>query len=141
MANLVTILPLISGGDTYAVPTPSKYTSNTATIVDSARNTDGKMIGTVIREDVAKIQMSWNFISYDDWASLVQQFSSKFGGAFIRNVTYFDQSSGQLETKQMYISDRNADSFLLFNEDTAPTASMIGLPMGYENATLSLIEV
>ena len=141
MANLVTIEPLLIGGDAFVVPTPSKYTSNTATILDSARNTDGYMIGTVIRNGVAKIQMSWNFLSAQDWAALIQQFEPSYGGAFVRNVSFYNQTSGIVETREMYVSDRNAESFLLYNEQNAPDPAMVGLPRGYLNASLSLIEV
>lgn len=142
MANLVFIEPLQSGAEGFAVPTPSAYIGNTATIVDSARNTEGYMIGTVIRSGVAKIQMTWNFISAQDWAALLKQFEPAYGGAFIRDVTFFNQTSGQLETRTMYVSDRTSSgSFLLYNEQNAPNASQIGLPRGYQGASFSLIEV
>ena len=115
MAYLITIEPLASGGNAFVIPTPSKYNENTATIVDSARNTSGEMIGSTIREDVTKIQLQWKFIEADEWAALLQNFSGKHGGAFFRMITYFDQVSCSLETKKMYISDRNAESFLLYN--------------------------
>lgn len=139
MANLITI-----GG--FVVPTPSKYTANTATIVNSARNADGYMTGSVIRDDVAKISMSWNFITTADWASLLQLFDPKYGavsnkGKFTRSVTFFNQVSNALDTRTMYVSDRNADSFLLYHDYDAPSADWIGLPKGYTDASLSLIEV
>lgn len=135
MANLVTI-----GG--VALPTPSTYIGNTATIVDSARNVAGYMIGTVIRDDVAKISMTWAFISAQDWADMLKLFDPNFGGAFVRSVTFFNQSTASLETRDMYVSDRTSSgSFLLYNETNAPNASVIGLPRGYQNANLSLIEV
>ena len=142
MANLVTIEPLTIGGDAFVVPTPSTYVGNTATIVDSARNTDGYMIGTVIRNGVAKIQMTWNFLTAGAWAALLQQFEPSYGGAFVRDVTFFNQTSGILETRQMYVGDRTSSgSFLLYNERNAPDPSLIGLPRGYQGAQFSLIEV
>lgn len=143
MANLVTIEPLIIGGEGFVVPTPSTYIGNTATIVDSARNTDGYMIGTVIRNGVAKIQMTWNFISAQDWAVLLQQFEPSYGGSFTRNVSFFNQTSGEVETRQMYVSDRTSSgSFLLYNEkNCGGDTSLIGLPRGYLGAQFSLIEV
>lgn len=135
MANLVTI-----GG--VALPTPSQYIGNTATIVDSARNVAGYMIGTVIRNDVAKVSMTWAFISAQDWANMLKLFDPRFGGSFIRSVTFFNQSTASLETRDMYVSDRTSSgSFLLYNADNAPNSSVIGLPRGYQNANLSLIEV
>ena len=38
-----------------ALPEPSSYSGNTSTLVDSARNVEGKMVGSVIRDDVAKV--------------------------------------------------------------------------------------
>lgn len=142
MANLVFIEPINAGDEGFAVPTPSTYIGNTATIVDSARNTEGYMIGTVIRNGVAKIQMSWNFISADDWAALLQQFEPAYGGSFIRNVTFFNQTSGALETRTMYVGDRTSSgSFLLYNAENTPDAAHLGLPRGYLGAQFSLVEV
>ena len=142
MANLVTIEPLILGAEGYVVPTPSEYIANTSTIVDSARNVDGYMCGSVVRNDVAKISMKWAFISPDDWAELLQQFEPAYGGYFTRNVTFFNQTSNSLETREMYVSDRNSSgSFLLYNANDAPSPEMIGLPRGFLDASLSLIEV
>lgn len=142
MATLVFINPLSVNDTGYAVPTPSTYIGNTATIVDSARNTDGYMIGTVIRNGVAKIQMTWNFLSAQDWSDLLKQFEPAYGGAFVRDVTFFNQTSGELETRTMYVGDRTSSgSFLLYNEENAPDPSLIGLPRGYLGAQFSLIEV
>ena len=142
MANLVTINPLVLGAEGFVVPTPSDYIGNTATIVDSARNTDGYMIGTVIRNGVAKIQMKWNFITADDWAAMLKQFEPDCGGAFVRSVTFFNQTSAQLETRDMYVGDRTSSgSFLLYNAENTPDAAHIGLPRGYLGAQFSLIEV
>lgn len=142
MANLVTIEPLVSGAEGFVVPTPSTYIGNTATIVDSARNVDGRMIGTVIRNGVAKIQMTWAYIDAQKWSELLQQFEPSYGGSFTRQVSFYNQTSGVIETREMYVGDRtSAGSFLLYNADNAPAAYMIGLPRGYRDAAFSLIEV
>lgn len=140
--NLVTIQPLVLGAEAFVIKTPSEYIGNTATIVDSARSTNGYMIGTVIRNGVAKIQLKWNYIEADDWADMLKQFEPDYGGAFVRDVTFFNQTSGTMETRSMYVSDRtSAGSFLLHNSDTTNDPNKIGLPRGYLNAQLSLIEV
>lgn len=123
--------PLVTIGD-YAVPAPSVYSATTATIVDSGRNVQGVVIGSVIRDDVAKIEMSWNFISAADWAALLSQFSPARGGSFYNNVTFFCQDLNGWTTRQMYVSDRNA-SIYLRNAD--------GSIRGYTGASLSLVEV
>lgn len=125
-----------------ALPTPSTYVGNTATIVDSARNVEGYVIGTVIRNNVAKISMTWNFISAQDWSNMLKLFEPAYGGAFYNSVTFFNQTSATLETRTMYVSDRTSSgSFLLYNERNAPNANWIGLPRGYQGASLSLVEV
>lgn len=135
MANLVEI-------EGFVLPTPSSYVANTSTIVDSARNVAGYMVGSVIRNDVAKITMSWNLISAEDWAAILKQFEPAYGGSFFRNVTFLNQTSNQLETRSMYVSDRTSSgSFLLYNAENAPSPDKIGLPRGYQGATLSLIEI
>ena len=42
----------------YEFPEPSEYSGLTSTLVDSARNVKGYVIGSVIRSDVAKIELS-----------------------------------------------------------------------------------
>jgi len=118
--------------DLYAVPEPSEYNSQTSTIVDGARNSQGQFIGGIVREDIAKIDLSWKFISVQDWATLLQKFSSTSGGSFIQPVTFFNQTTGLWETRYMYISDRKANVYLRDN---------VGNIRGYTNASLSLIEV
>lgn len=123
--------PLVTIGN-FEVPAPSTYVATTATLVDSGRNVQGYVIGAVIRNDIAKIEMSWNFISAADWAALLSQFSPARGGAFYNNVTFFCQDTNAWETRQMYVSDRTANMYLR-NPD--------GSVKGYTGASLSLVEV
>lgn len=114
-------------------PEPSTYKGNTATLVDSARNVQGKMVGSVIRDDVGKVEMSWKFITVKQWADILKCFSIKRGGKFINNVTFFCQDTGDWTTREMYVSDRDAN---VFRRD--PKTGEI---LGYTDASLSLIEV
>lgn len=123
--------PLVTIGS-FDVPAPSKYSATTATLVDSGRNVQGYVIGAVIRDDIAKIEMSWNFISAADWAALLSQFSPARGGSFYNNVTFFCQDTNDWETRQMYVSDRTADTYMR-NPD--------GSVKGYTGASFSLVEV
>ena len=52
MAALVSI-----GG--FDFPEPSTYNATTSTIVDSARNVSGYVVGSVVRNDVAKRSCLW----------------------------------------------------------------------------------
>ena len=117
----------------YDFPEPSTYKGNTATLVDSARNVQGKMVGSVIRDDVGKVEMSWKFITVKQWADILKCFSIKRGGKFINNVTFFCQDTGDWTTREMYVSDRDAN---VFRRD--PKTGEI---LGYTDASLSLIEV
>lgn len=123
--------PLVTVGTT-ALPSPSKYRATTSTVVDSARNVKGVMVGAVVRDDIGKVEMSWNFISAQAWADTLKLFSIKRGGKFINSVTFFCQDTNNWETRNMYVNDRTAEIFLR-NPD--------GSIKGYVNASLHLIEV
>lgn len=116
----------------YDVPEPSTYSATTSTVVDSARNVEGYMVGSVIRDSMAKIEMGWNFISASDWASLLSKFSTAKGGSFTNQVTFFSQDSNAWETREMYVSDRTAAVFL---------RNAAGEIRGYTGARIALIEV
>lgn len=123
---------MVSIGD-FDFPEPSEYTGTTATLVDSARNTEGYVVGAVIRDDVGKVELTWNFLTVAQWANILAQFSIKRGGKFINDVTFFCQDTGTWETRQMYVSDRSAGVFRR-DPDT-------GEVIGYKSPKLSLIEV
>lgn len=123
--------PLVQIGN-YIVPEPSEYSGTTATIVDSARNAGGYMVGAVIRDDVGKVQLSYKYISAQDWATLLSKFSSKRGGSFTNMVTFYCQDTNSWETREMYVSDRTAK---VFKRDNS------GNIQGFLGASLSLIEV
>lgn len=122
MAALVTIAG-------YELPEPSTYSANTATLVDSARNVQGYVIGSVIRNDVAKVELSWKYLTVEQWARILSLFSR----SFYNSVTFFNQTTGQYETRQMYVSDRTAAMWRR-NPETKEV-------MGWTNPKLSLVEV
>lgn len=131
MIPLVKMRPLVRIGS-FDLPEPSEYSSTTSTVVDSARNAQGVMIGAVIRDGLAKIECTWKFISASDWASILAQFDMKRGGSFFNNVTFFNQDINGWETREMYVSDRTANIFL---------RDKYGNIRGYTGARISLIEV
>ena len=49
-------------------PDPSTYNATTSTIVDSARNIQGRVVGAVVRHDIAKVELSWKFLTAYQWA-------------------------------------------------------------------------
>ena len=117
----------------YDFPEPSSYSGNTATLVDSARNAQGVVVGAVIRDDVGKVEMSWKYLTVSQWANILKCFSISRGGNFYNNVTFFCQDTGGWTTRQMYVSDRKAD---MFRRDPKT-----GEVLGYTDCSLSLVEV
>ena len=117
----------------YGFPEPSTYAGNTATLVDSARNLEGVVIGSVIRDDVAKVEMSWRYLTVAQWAAINRRFKQSAGGKFYNTVTFFDQSAGGWVTKTMYVSDRSAG---MWRRD--PESGDI---LGWTDCKLSLVEV
>ena len=123
---------LVKVGD-YEFPEPSTYSGNVSTLVDSARNVEGRMVGSIIRDDVAKIEISWRYLTVEQWARIQQCFRESTGGKFINLVEFFDQSVGGWVTKDMYVSDRKAGMWR-----RSPTNGEI---LGWTDCSLSLIEV
>lgn len=123
---------LVTVGE-FNFPEPSTYRGNTATIVDSGRNVEGKMIGTVVRDDVGKVEITWKYLTVEQWANILKCFSIAAGGKYINDVTFFCQDIGDWTTREMYVSDRKAD---VFRRD--PKTGDI---LGYTGCSLSLVEV
>lgn len=119
---------LITVGE-YELPEPSTYSAVTSTIVDSARNVMGYVVGSVVRQDVAKIEVSWRYLTAEQWAGILSQFNTNF----YASVRFFNQSTAGYETRTMYVSDRNAGLWRR-NPET-------GAIMGWTDCTLSLVEV
>lgn len=116
-----------------ALPEPSSYSGNTSTLVDSARNVEGVMIGSVVRDDVAKVELQWRYLTVAQWAGINRLFKESAGGSFINSVTFFDQSAGTYITRQMYVGDRTAG---MWRRDPRT-----GAVLGWTDCKLSLIEV
>jgi hypothetical protein len=122
MAALVSV-----GG--YELPEPSTYNATTSTIVDSARNVQGKVVGAVVRNDVAKVEMSWKYLTAQQWANIL----SLFTNSFYNEVRFLNQATNTYTTRTMYVSDRSA---AMWRRDP-----LTGAVMGYTGASLSLVEV
>jgi hypothetical protein len=113
----------------YNLPEPSTYNAVTSTIVDSARNVSGYVVGSVVRHDVAKVELTWRYLTAEQWATIL----SKFTHSFYNDVRFLNQSTNNYEVRTMYVSDRNAGMWRR-NTDT-------GEVMGWLNCSLSLVEV
>ena len=112
-----------------ALPEPSEYSANTSTIVDSARNVSGYVIGSVIRNDVAKVELKWRYLTAQQWASVLSLFTNNF----YNSVTFYNQATAGYTTRQMYVGDRKAGIWRRHPET--------GEVMGFADCSLSLVEV
>ena len=119
---------LVSIGS-YNFPEPSTYSGTTSTIVDSARNVEGRMIGAVVRHDVAKIELTWRYLTAQQWSELLSKFSTNFQN----DVTFLNQVTNSYTTRRMYVSDRTSGMWR-----RNPTT---GAVMGYTDCRIALIEV
>ena len=119
---------LVSIGS-FDFPEPSTYNATTSTIVDSARNVQGRVVGSVVRHDVAKIELTWKYLTASQWASILSLFSS----SFYNEVRFLNQTTNQPDTRTMYVSDRTAG---MWRRDP-----QTGAVMGYTGCSLSLVEV
>ena len=111
------------------LPEPSEYSGNTSTLVDSGRNVSGYVIGSVVRHDVAKVELKWRYLTAAQWASVLSLFTYNF----YNSVTFFNQATGTYTTRQMYVSDRTAGMWRRHPET--------GDVMGWTDCSLSLVEV
>ena len=112
-----------------ALPEPSTYNATTSTIVDSGRNVAGEVIGTVVRSDVAKIELTWRYLTAAQWANVIGPFTRNF----TCTVRFFNQATASYTRRTMYVSDRTAG---LFRRDPSS-----GAVLGFLNCALSLVEV
>ena len=113
----------------YDFPEPSAYSATTSTIVDSARNVSGYVVGSVVRSDVAKVELSWKYLTAQQWANIL----SLFANSFYNDVRFYNQVTANYEVRTMYVSDRSAGMWRRHPDS--------GEIMGWTNCTLSLVEV
>ena len=147
MANNQPLVSIsIDGGTTYTdLPTPIEYKMTSSTLVDSARNTKGVVIASVIREGVRKVQLKWNYLTITEFSNIAKLFESgtrtladdtteTISGSFFFKAKFFDSVLGKfIKDVDMYVGDRITD--------TAKITLIDGKPVGYTNVSLSLIEV
>ena len=110
-------------------PEPSTYDAVTSTIVDSARNVSGYVVGSVVRNNVAKIDLSWKYLTAQQWATIL----SLFTNSFYNEVRFYNQATASYTTRTMYVSDRSSG---MWRRDPSS-----GAVLGWTNCTLALVEV
>ena len=74
-----------------SLPEPSKMDQSDYDISDSERNAKGKMVAQMIREDVHKLECSWNMLRPDEYMIIRNAIKKKFD----LNVSYFIADTGE----------------------------------------------
>lgn len=152
---LVKINPIVGGSPTswHDVPVGYGYKMTSTTLVSSSRNSEGYVIGTVVREGIRKIELTWKYLTVSQFSSLAQLFEgSRTGGngSFEFYVDYFDTIVGNFVNSQndnhfkdknnqnvarkFYVGDRVTDTAKIKLDEST------GAPIGYTDVKLSLIE-
>lgn len=129
--NLVSIVDE-DGNLIYELPQPSTYVGTTSTLVDSGRNSKGYVISSVIRVDVAKIELSWKYLTADKWAEVISHFKGTDEDFFLY-IKFFNQGTNEYEIRQMYSNDMKTGGSPLYVKD--------GNIQGWKDCKLNLIEV
>lgn len=112
-----------------AYPCPARGLSLLdATIVDSARNSNGVVVGQVVGRRQQKINnLEWKHLTAVQWSALLKEFDN-----FFVTVTYPDMVNNTWTTRKMYPGDRTAEVFKL--------DKTTGLPSEYINCKVNIID-
>lgn len=128
----------VEGTTMVTIPVSSTYKTTSSTVVDGGRNTKGIFVGSVSRQGIRKVEMSWLVISSANYSKLGKFFNENF----MFYAYYFDQDDNQFETRQFYVGDRVAD--VLQNKqwvEEVVNGEAVLKPQFVENLKLSFIEV
>jgi hypothetical protein len=99
-----------------------------ATLVDSARNANGTVVGQKIGRDQYKINaLTWPWLTAAQWSMILRLFSG-----FYATVRFPDPVSGGWKTLKMYPGDRAAEPYWVGGD---------GLPTHYTNCRVNIIDV
>lgn len=118
------------------LPNPRGYGWGEAVFVDSARNVEGYVVGGIIREDVLKIELTWNYLLRED----VQRIRSV---PFYCRVRFYAPSHGEFVERLMYKSDFTGGTHLLkaSHGSLQLHGDSLIVPPGSADVRLALIEV
>lgn len=111
-------------------PYPSKDSGlqSVQTIVDSARNANGIMVGERVGRDMGKIELTWSVLTPETWSEMLKLF-----GNFTFNLRYLDMVTNDWVTRTFYVGDRSAQPFMCDPET--------GRPKYYLNCKANVIDV
>lgn len=122
MANFITI-------NGVELPQPSRGLGlHIATLVDSARNSRGEVVGQKIGRDQQKIEnVEWKMLSAQQWQTILQILDANF----YVEVRYPDMVTGTWKARRMYCGDRTAKPYKL---------DANGLPTIYTECKVNFID-
>lgn len=111
-------------------PTPKRGLSfAVSTLVDSARNANGEVVGQKIGRDLQKLDgLEWGYLDAETWSSILKEFDK----AFYVTVSYPDMVNNVWTTRKMYPGDRTATPYRVDPDTLFPTA--------YINCKVNLID-
>ena len=112
----------------YELPPPKRGVKPTiATIVDSARNANGTVVGQRVGRDQYKIDgLEWPWLSAEVWSQILTILDQ-----FFVYVTLVDPVTNSRKTVKMYCGDRSAEPYWLDTD---------GNPTFYRNCKFNLID-
>lgn len=112
-----------------AIPYPARGLEiMVATLVDSARNANGVVVGQKIGRDQYKLNaLVWPWLSAEQWSTILQCFSG-----FYATVRFPDPVTNGWKTLKMYPGDRTAEPYWVGEN---------GLPTHYRNCKVNIIDV
>ena len=104
--------------------TPSSYSTTTTTLVDSGTSVSGKLLGSLVRDNVTRISMTWSHLTAEQWAEINNLFrrpatDDSPDRGFTNTVRFYDQAHSGVVVNpavddkkwrecEMYVSDRTA---------------------------------
>lgn len=122
-------LSSLSGDDSISVPNPDNPSAKNiiTTLVNSARNANAIVTAQKIGRDQEKTEMSWNFLTKEEWEELLRFWDRNF----FFNFTYYSRVEGVKITRKFYIGDR---------EDTPFQVDENGIPTAYRDCTANVVD-
>lgn len=126
------------------LPWPKRGLSlDVMTIVDSARNANGVVVGQKIGRDQQKLNsMEWPYLTAAQWKTVLQFFRP----GFYAYVKYISPETNGLTTRKMYPGDRSAEPWMMDVGNPTqidpdhPEIYMVK-PTHYINCKVNLIDV
>lgn len=112
-----------------AIPYPARGLEiMVATLVDSARNANGVVVGQKIGRDQYKLNsLQWPWLTAEQWSTILQLFSG-----FYATVKFPDPVSNSWKMIKMYPGDRSAEPYWVNDS---------GMPTHYTNCKVNIIDV